>query len=258
MAGDFDYERGLEQLKEMLREREPSRLSDFCILEARLLENLQGERLYGSSEARRGDRAQIVDALNDLTSQVGLSTSFNDLCRGKGAGETTTPCRWPPWVCENLSRVNWEKIGALAGIASVIIGLIALIISTGGIESNTTPSYTPIRTSTIPATSPTPAPPYRNFIIHRNNLTIILENGEQITVEPDEPLILNLGTADGTRVPSGVCSCRWDSPAGQIDNSGSCTDVTYQSPGNGTDIVGLTVNNSSVESYQLSLSITVK
>jgi hypothetical protein len=77
-GGDLDYERGLQALSTQLegtRDQE-----DFVTLEARLRENLREERLYGSSERVRSDRARIVDSLNRLALNT-LGVSFNDLSR---------------------------------------------------------------------------------------------------------------------------------------------------------------------------------
>jgi CRISPR-associated Csx14 family protein len=72
----MDYERGLEQLKQYLRctawEHE------FQVYEARLRENLDRERLYGTNEQYRSDRAWIIDQLNRLAERV--NTNFNELC----------------------------------------------------------------------------------------------------------------------------------------------------------------------------------
>lgn len=73
----MDYERGLEQLKQYLQGTACEQ--EFQIYEARLRENLSRERLYGSNEQSRFERAQIVVQLNRLAGQV--DTSFNDLCQ---------------------------------------------------------------------------------------------------------------------------------------------------------------------------------
>jgi hypothetical protein len=72
----MDYERGLEILKAQLERT--NRYDEFNVLEARLLENLREERLYGPSEQNRSDRARIVDGLNRLALDV-LGVSFNQL-----------------------------------------------------------------------------------------------------------------------------------------------------------------------------------
>jgi WD40 repeat protein len=72
----MDYERGLKQLRQYLCDTDLE--EDYLIYEARLRENLQTERLYGTSEQQRADRAQIVYQLNRLAQQV--NTNFIDLC----------------------------------------------------------------------------------------------------------------------------------------------------------------------------------
>jgi len=72
----MDYERGLEILKAQLERT--NRYDEFNVLEARLLENLREERLYGPSEQNRSDRARIIGGLNRLALDV-LGVSFNQL-----------------------------------------------------------------------------------------------------------------------------------------------------------------------------------
>jgi len=79
----LDYEYGLGQLRESLSAHAPTLLSEFHTLEARLLENLQHEHLYGSTETVRAERAQAVRALNDLAGRARLGQSFNDLCQAQ-------------------------------------------------------------------------------------------------------------------------------------------------------------------------------
>ena len=79
----LDYEYGLGRLRESLSAHAPTLLSEFHTLEARLLENLQHEHLYGSTETVRAERAQVVQALNDLAGRVRLGRSFNDLCQAR-------------------------------------------------------------------------------------------------------------------------------------------------------------------------------
>jgi hypothetical protein len=77
----MNYELGLQLLKSRLSQ---AALIEFYIFEARLRENLDRESLYGSTEAIRADRAEIVRSLNELV-QSHLGESFNDLC-------TPSPC----------------------------------------------------------------------------------------------------------------------------------------------------------------------
>jgi hypothetical protein len=63
------YEHGLKALLERLGKDHPRYLEGLT-LQTRLLENIAHARLYGDSEIRRAERAQIVDALNRLTLAV--------------------------------------------------------------------------------------------------------------------------------------------------------------------------------------------
>jgi len=88
---EMDYELGLRTLKPRL----PGEALDvFNVYEARLLENLRRERLYGSTETTRAERATIVDGLNQLA-QAHVGTSFNALCQPAAApgGGVSSPRR---------------------------------------------------------------------------------------------------------------------------------------------------------------------
>ena len=58
-SGALDYEGGLHRLREKLTEYALELLPEFYALEARLLDNLRGERLYGSTETGRAERARV-------------------------------------------------------------------------------------------------------------------------------------------------------------------------------------------------------
>jgi hypothetical protein len=73
----MDYERGLTELKDHLQ---GDARREFNVHEARLRENLDRERRYGSTETTRAERAAILDALNRLA-LAHLNVSFNDLCQ---------------------------------------------------------------------------------------------------------------------------------------------------------------------------------
>jgi hypothetical protein len=77
----LNYERGLQSLKELLKQHLPTLQSDFETLEYRLLDNLRTAELHGSTEIVRAERARVVDSLNRLARRAGLESSFNDLCR---------------------------------------------------------------------------------------------------------------------------------------------------------------------------------
>lgn len=94
----MEYQRGLRTLKACLS---ADALGEFNVYEARLLENLRRERLYGSTETTRADRAAIVDGLNRLA-QLHLGTSFNELC------QSTAPCAG---VSEHPGHGTWIDTG---------------------------------------------------------------------------------------------------------------------------------------------------
>jgi hypothetical protein len=71
-----DYIRGLSALKNLLPE---AALLEFETLEARMLENLHREGLYGSSSEATAGRFAIVDSLNRLARRHGTK-SFTELC----------------------------------------------------------------------------------------------------------------------------------------------------------------------------------
>ena len=77
LINTMNYEHGLRVMKSRLPQEARE---EFLVLEARLQENLQSERLYGSTETSRAERARIVDALNRLALKH-LGTTFNDLCQ---------------------------------------------------------------------------------------------------------------------------------------------------------------------------------
>jgi hypothetical protein len=120
-SAGMDYELGLQTLGTCLS---GDALDEFRVFESRLRENLQRERLYGSTETTRADRAAIVDALNRLA-QVHLGTSFNDLCQGTASPATSaaTPHRASAGserelaslrrqlaeACENLELIRERK-----------------------------------------------------------------------------------------------------------------------------------------------------
>jgi len=75
----LDYEVGLHTLKPRLS---GAALDEFNVHEVKLLDNLRRERLFGSTETIRSERAAILYALNQLARDH-LGTSFNDLCQAQ-------------------------------------------------------------------------------------------------------------------------------------------------------------------------------
>lgn len=79
-GGRMNYEAGLHELRAMLERSAPDELDEFLVLEARLLDTLSQERLYGSTETTRAGRAVVVGALNTFTRRL-FPVDFNSLCR---------------------------------------------------------------------------------------------------------------------------------------------------------------------------------
>lgn len=104
-AGHFSVERGLQVMKDALRGADQDTLLEFSTLESRLLENIRSERLYGSTETVRNERAQIVQELNRLA--IGhLGTSFNDLCTGMEPKPGEQQAQEPNEIIERLRRIE--------------------------------------------------------------------------------------------------------------------------------------------------------
>ncbi|MBL7209066.1 MAG: toll/interleukin-1 receptor domain-containing protein, partial [Dehalococcoidia bacterium] len=80
MPRGFSQEHGLVTLGELLTQVDVQVRLDFAVLESRMLDNLQDERRYGTSETIRSERARIVQELNRLA-LTHLGRSFNDLCQ---------------------------------------------------------------------------------------------------------------------------------------------------------------------------------
>ncbi len=75
----MDYRRGLTELKSKLQANHSEQLLEFSTLEARLLDNLNVEQKYGTTETTRTERARVVAELNRLAFDT-VGISFNDLC----------------------------------------------------------------------------------------------------------------------------------------------------------------------------------
>jgi nucleoside phosphorylase len=75
----FSYQRGLALLRAGIEHEHKDRLEEFSALEVQLLDGLRRERLYGSTEVLRCERAKLVDSLNRLALDA-VGKSFNDLC----------------------------------------------------------------------------------------------------------------------------------------------------------------------------------
>ena len=79
-SGGMNLERGLEAMKARLKGSAQDVFLTFLTLERRLLENIEDEQAYGSSETIRSDRARIILELNRLAILGGGSRTFNEMC----------------------------------------------------------------------------------------------------------------------------------------------------------------------------------
>jgi nucleoside phosphorylase len=77
-VNQMNFEQGLAALRRYAESTDW--YSDFTLYEARLRENLDLEKRFGTNEQTRTNRAQIVDQLNHLAYDH-LGISFNDLCQ---------------------------------------------------------------------------------------------------------------------------------------------------------------------------------
>lgn len=78
----MDYQAGIQQLLQRVAPGSDQH-TEVLVLQARLTENLKSERVYGTTENTRAERATIIYALNMIASTV-AGVSFNDLALGKG------------------------------------------------------------------------------------------------------------------------------------------------------------------------------
>ena len=72
------YEIGLTRLVERLGSNHPY-YANALVYRQRLQENITQARQYGDTEVRRAERAQIVNALNELALDT-IGKSFKDWC----------------------------------------------------------------------------------------------------------------------------------------------------------------------------------
>jgi tetratricopeptide (TPR) repeat protein len=97
-------ERGLTRLLERMGSDHP-RYTEALTLQSRLLENISATRIYGDTETRRAERAQTVEALNQLALEV-TGVSFNELC-GLPTKPSSRMLRW-----KAVARRYWLPLAA--------------------------------------------------------------------------------------------------------------------------------------------------
>jgi hypothetical protein len=114
LSGDFNLERGLAALGQLLAHTGADTRLSLSVLESRLLDNLKDERLYGSNETIRSERARIVGELNRLAlDRVGQS--YNDLCKAgvQNLPESSVPPARTP--VSGRSGPTLVEVGATTG-----------------------------------------------------------------------------------------------------------------------------------------------
>lgn len=84
----MNYRKGLITIKKLIVNTEAQ--EKFLVLESSLLENLENEDLFGTSQQIRSDRARIVLQLNRLAMD-NFEVSFNDLCEQKSSEILSKP-----------------------------------------------------------------------------------------------------------------------------------------------------------------------
>jgi tetratricopeptide (TPR) repeat protein len=72
------YEIGIRQLRMHIPPDHP-RVTDLLVYQQRLTENISQSRLYGNSETRTAERAEVIHRLNELALAL-LGQTFNDIC----------------------------------------------------------------------------------------------------------------------------------------------------------------------------------
>jgi hypothetical protein len=84
---DENYIRALQTLKNLLPDEAQG---EFSVYEARMMDNLYRQRMFGTNPTASSEWAMIMDGLNRLTQKYGL-TSFNDLAYSDRASGIANP-----------------------------------------------------------------------------------------------------------------------------------------------------------------------
>jgi hypothetical protein len=92
-SGNVDYEAGIAALLMRLGTPHP-RHSEALVYQQRLTDNLKNSRLFGDTETRRAERAEIIMQLNAL-SLAALGVAFNELA-GMSIASTAGPTALQP------------------------------------------------------------------------------------------------------------------------------------------------------------------
>ena len=123
------YEIGLNRLLEQLGKKHP-RNAEVLTLQSRLSENISVTRQYGDTETRRAERAQILDALNQLA-QEETEVNFSELCMSQGPHASIERPAKPDGRLARTPTPWWRSrkvcvpiIVALIGLASAVIPIV--------------------------------------------------------------------------------------------------------------------------------------
>jgi len=186
------YEAGLARLLDRVG-TDHSRYADVLVYQQRLQENIAQARLYGDSDVLKHQRAQIIDALNQLAIEV-MRTSFNKLCESPGEdtllGEVeqqpepvlSSTARLPKQVCEALRDPVWQGVGAIIAIVAL-----AIAIGTWFWPDIRVLLHPPTPTLTVTST------PKVDLTDARVLFIITLSNGDELEVPADGTLTLTSG-----------------------------------------------------------------
>jgi hypothetical protein len=134
----MDYERGLEQLKQYLRGTAWEQ--EFRVYEARLRENLEDERKFGSSGQKKAERVQIIDQLNHLAQRVNVS--FNDLCLRGNTSHSLSASK-PNYVTGNYTQLNVPP-----AFTGNFPGSVAAKPNFPGMHNSNNTAYNPVKPAT--------------------------------------------------------------------------------------------------------------
>ena len=81
LSFDYNYEHGLNQLRQMLKDQPRGLMIQFHTLEDRLIAGTHGFRLFGVTADSLSRRSQAIHALNELVYSIDPGSSFTDLCK---------------------------------------------------------------------------------------------------------------------------------------------------------------------------------
>jgi hypothetical protein len=78
---DYDYDFGLDRLREIIASDADHLQAELATLEARWRDIERDIRSFGVNDNIRSQRAQVINSLNHLANQVNSEKSFTDLCK---------------------------------------------------------------------------------------------------------------------------------------------------------------------------------